>query len=367
MLEKGKISVIQMFMMIYLLIIPTAILTGPASIASLDKHELWMSPVWSSSFGLLAIYIVYKLNQLYPQKTLIECCDLVLGRVMGKIVSFMFLSCTLFLAASTVRQYGVFLYEALYHETPLIVTMGSIVMVSAYAVRGGLGTIGNYAQIIFPITILFILLGVIFLIPEMHPAALLPIMANGIKPSIKGAITIQIWFSEFIYLSFFTPYLNSLKHKSKWIFRSLLIVALTLIALSITSIMVLENTTNDNKYAFLTLIRYISLMNFFQHVESIFIMIWVLGLFAKICISYYILVLGTAQWFELSNYRPIVLPLGFVIILVSLWSATDMHTELPLLNPSDPFYFFSMLICIPLFILIVGWIRSKVSSSRSNQ
>ncbi|WP_338044698.1 hypothetical protein [Paenibacillus periandrae] len=38
--------------------------------------------------------------------------------------------------------------------------------------------------------------------------------------------------------------------------------------------------------------------------------IWVMGTFVKITIYYYAVLLGIAQWRSLSNYRPLVFPIG---------------------------------------------------------
>ncbi len=35
---------------------------------------------------------------------------------------------------------------------------------------------------------------------------------------------------------------------------------------------------------------------------------------------YYVSALGTAQWLNLSDYRPVVWPIGILIVIFSLWS-----------------------------------------------
>ena len=48
--------------------------------------------------------------------------------------------------------------------------------------------------------------------------------------------------------------------------------------------------------------------------------IWVVGAFVKISVFYYVVALGTAQWLNFSDYRPVVWPLGIIIVEFSFWS-----------------------------------------------
>ena len=48
--------------------------------------------------------------------------------------------------------------------------------------------------------------------------------------------------------------------------------------------------------------------------------IWIVGAFVKISVFYYVAALGTAQWLNLSDYRPVVWPLGILIVAFSFWS-----------------------------------------------
>ena len=47
--------------------------------------------------------------------------------------------------------------------------------------------------------------------------------------------------------------------------------------------------------------EYINIADFFEHVESVVMAIWVVGAFIKISAFYYAAALGTAQWLNLSH------------------------------------------------------------------
>jgi hypothetical protein len=84
MIEKGRISALQMAIMIYPTIMATAVLLVPAITGKFAKQDMWLSPVWASSIGFLSAYLVHQLNNRYPKQTVIQYSVKILGFIPGK-------------------------------------------------------------------------------------------------------------------------------------------------------------------------------------------------------------------------------------------------------------------------------------------
>ncbi len=72
MIEKGKISSLQMAMLLYFIVLATAILTLPSVVGKDAKQDLWLSPIWASLIGFLTLGIFLKLNKFYPNENIIQ-------------------------------------------------------------------------------------------------------------------------------------------------------------------------------------------------------------------------------------------------------------------------------------------------------
>lgn len=72
MIEKGRISYLELALMMYATVVATAILYIPYITTQHTKRDLWLSPIWGSLSGFLIVMIIVKLSKLYPGKTLIE-------------------------------------------------------------------------------------------------------------------------------------------------------------------------------------------------------------------------------------------------------------------------------------------------------
>ena len=90
-MEKGKISALQMAIMMYPTIVATVILGVPSITAKYAKNDLWLSPIFASVIGYVTVYLAYKLHQLYPKQTVIQFSEQIIGRFAGKMLGFLFL------------------------------------------------------------------------------------------------------------------------------------------------------------------------------------------------------------------------------------------------------------------------------------
>lgn len=367
MIEKGKISAAQMGIMMYPTIIATAILLVPAITARHAKQDMWLSPFWASLIGFLTVYIAVQLHQLYPQKTLIEYSEEILGKFLGKAVGLVFLFFYLHANGVIIREYGEFVVGNFLIHTPLVFVMGSMILVCSFAVRGGVEVVARLAQMIVPVVIILILANIILLIPDMEVENMFPIMEKGIMPSLIGAIIPQGWFTEFLLIAFLLPYVADHHKEKRWGMISVTAVMLTLSFINIAVLFVLGGITSRFIYPAFSAVRYISIADFLEHIEAIVMALWVAGVFVKIAVFYYALVLGTAQWLNLSDYRPIVFPIGFLLLLFAVWSAPNLMELTHFLGSSSPFYRISIQLGIPLILLFVAKWRKRTNSQKLTQ
>lgn len=360
MIEKGKISASQIGKMMYLAVTPTAILSTPAITYKFAKQDLWISPIWALS-GVVASCIALGFHKLFPGHNVVQACGRILGPILGKAVGLVILLYYLYICGIMVREYGEFVVGALLLQTPLIVVSGSMVLVCAIVARSGVEVIARFADVFILVFAVLFLLLIIPLVPELHILNMFPIMGEGIAPSISGSFVLQAWFSEFVTASFFIPFASHAEKVKKCIAISLLAVILTLIVTNLVTLLLLGNITGNYTYPFLIVARYINLADFFTHLESIFMAIWVLGAFVKICLFFYVIVLSSAQWMNIRDYRPSAFPLGFLLLLMSIWVAPNLQELTHALSTSVVFSALTVLVCIPAALLCLAWIRKRLS------
>ncbi len=366
MIEKGKISAFQMAVLMYPTILATAVLLLPAITAKDADQDLWLSPVWASSVGFLTVYLAHRLHRLYPRQTLIQYSENILGRVAGKLIGFVYLLFFLHVNGIILREYAEFVIGTFLTRTPMIIVVASMVFVCAAAVRGGLEVIGRSAEVFGPLVTLLLTSIFLILIPELDLKNMLPIMDQGIGPSLIGAVTPMGWFSEFLLVSFLFPYLADQEKGLQWGMIAVTSVMFTIVLSNLGAWLLLDELTAKLNYPVMTAVGYINIAGFFEHLESVVMAIWVAGTFVKVAVFHYALSLGTAQWLKLCDYRPLVLPLGLLLVLFAFWAAPDFFDLSHALATTLPFYLLFFQTLIPACLLLIAFFRQGRKERRSS-
>ncbi|MCY9666155.1 endospore germination permease [Paenibacillus alginolyticus] len=359
-LDKGKISAFQLGLMMYPTVLATGLLALPTITAQYAKNDLWLTSIFASILGFISVYIATRLHELYPKMTVIQYSERILGKIPGKLVGFVFFVFTLHSTGIISRQYADFVKGNFLFKSPILLVISSIILLTAFAVRGGVEILARSAVIFTPIFILpiFILL---VLIPDMDVKNIFPILSHGIIPVIKGSAAPMGWVSEFFIMTFFLPYLADPEKGGKWGFISLSAITLSMIYVNLLILFLLGPDVGNKTYPVFVAFRYISVGNIFENMEALLLAMWVVGNFIKIGVFYYAAVLSFGQWLNLSEYRPYVFPLGIFIVALSMWDLPSFTRLAFFITYFDTFYLLSVLLLIPLLLLIVALLRKGKS------
>lgn len=363
MIERGKISSSQLAKMMYLSILSTYILVAPAFISQYAGRDMWISPLWAFLVGMLTVAIAYALHTRHPGQTVIQYSVTLLGPFLGKLVGFLYLFYYLFHSGVIVREYGEFVIGAFFTHTPIVVVMGSILLISAFAARGGVEVVGRLAELFVPVFVAVVALFIVLILPELDPKNMLPILEHGFAPSLKGAFVPQGWMSELFLLAFLLPFLTDRQNGMKRGMLAVVAITVTLVVTNLVTLWLFGDITSRLTFPTYRVVQYIDVAAFLQNIDALVMALWVSSVFVKIAVFHYVLVLGTAQWLGLSDYRPLALPLCWLVLLFAIWSAPGFSELALFIGTALPVYKTVMQILLPLVLLLVSALRRRHSPS----
>jgi len=111
--------------------------------------------------------------------------------------------------------------------------------------------------------------------------------------------------------------------------------------------------------------RVISIANFLERLEAVIIGVWITGGFVKVSVFYWAAVLGSAQVLDLKDYRLLVLPIGAVLVAMSILLHPSILDLLDFLDRVWPPYSLSTFeVGIPLLLLVTALVRGKGGKQR---
>ena len=321
----------------------------------------WISAVANTLLGIPLVWMFVSLASRHPDKSIFEYSIELFGPWVGRLLTLPLLWGFLHFAAFTLREYGEMLAGAVLPQTPLVFTMGSMIFVSAVAVRLGIEAIARTADILVPLFFATTIGIVLLLIPEADFSRLTPILADGYERPLKG------FFAPFGFYFSITTLLvvyPSLKEKDRVmkaalkaiIWAGILITASTVLAVGVFG----PVEVGRMQFPFLSLVRLIRFAEFFERIETLTVAGWGVGLFLELSFVYFAGARGIAQWCGLRDHRRLVFPMGAILLTLSLtlFANSFQITDFQMAEVMAP-YGLLMIIPVPAILLIASVVKKS--------
>ncbi|KJS15620.1 MAG: hypothetical protein VR69_12555 [Peptococcaceae bacterium BRH_c4b] len=319
MLEQGKISCAQAFYLLVNMVSSTAALFLPAIVTREAGRDAWLAPVLATIPGIYLALVIGALGKRFPGQTLIQYLQSALGTWPGRLAGVLYIFYFLHTNAIIIREFGELMVGLVLPGTPLPVMHGVMLLLCAWAIRGGLEVLARTLELTVPLIIFLYSTIIILTANQMNFYNLAPVLENGILPVIRGSLAPAGWWGEIILLAMFLPYLTKPGEGRRCAILAVVAIGLILTYGAVANILVFGSATVSRMtFPTFSLIREISLAGFLERIESLAVAIWVIGLFGKIALFYYAAVLGAAQLANLRTYRPLVLPVGVLLVALSI-------------------------------------------------
>lgn len=358
--EPPKISATQFTIIVILFTIGSSILIIPSGLAAASEQDAWIAGIVGLAGGLLVILLFNALAKQNPSLTLLESCEVTLGKGLGKALSLVFISFFFILASTVVWDLVNFLTTHILVESPVEVISILFISLVIFATRLGLETIVRCGEIFFPWVIGLFFLWMLFSLPDVKFTNLLPIMEDGVRPIWNGAtLSMSIPYLQLIVFLMISPTIRS-KKTGKSLFLGTLLGGLILITITFACILVLGvNETIIQSHPSYVLGKKISFGNFVQRIEVIVAIIWMLTIFFKLVVLFYASTMGFAQVLGVKDYRILTFPLGIILLVLSLFVFPNDTYANEFASTSWIPYSFTICIILPLLLILIAKVKKK--------
>lgn len=326
------------------------------------KQDLGLAIILALVIASLIALILARLHYIFPNKDLVDMLEICFGKYLGKLVGLLYVWFAFHLSTLIVADLGYVFLTTTFEETPIIVLNIFGVIFAIYAVKEGVKVMSRWTQMFLPIVLFFSFLLVALLIPNMNINNIRPMLSNGAKPIIEGAISVFGFpFGEIVVFTMFFSNFITRKSPYKVYSIGLLISGIILLVLGVVYVMVLGvNSASSLYFPAHSVAARINIGEFVQRIELVIDVVFILATFAKLCICLYATCNGITKIFNYKDYRFVVAPVGFLIINLSYFLHDSVTEWLQWSVKVYPYYAFPFQVIFPIIILITAEIRKKV-------
>jgi len=367
-MESAKIKAYQLFVLVVLFEMGSAILVGLGAQA---KQDAWLAILLGLAGGLGLFLIYYQLYKYYQDIPLTSYVQKITGKWIGRMIGVSYVIYFLYCSSRVLRDFGELLTSTIYTTTPLIVINCLMIITVIYGIHKGFEVIARVGELFFILIYMmaFVGFGLIMFSGLIHLENLRPVLENGIKPVFKtfATETITFPFGEMIVFTMVLPYLNDHK-KAKWVCLGGMVLSginITITAVINVAALGADLFTRAN-FPLLSTISKIQLANFIERLDVLFMLYLVIGGFFKITIFFYAAVVGTADIFGFKNQSKLSFPMGALVLFSSITIASNYSEHIKEGLQVVPVYLhWPFQILIPSFLLIIAFFRNRRKKEES--
>lgn len=331
------------------------------------KQDSWLAIIFGVVISVPFMLIFARLHSLYPKKDLFDINEAVLGKVLGKAISFLLICYVATNMMSVMNVFNNFINIVSLDDTPMSITYLVLILLCIYAVKSGVRVIARWTEFFLPIVIAVLVIGMILLIPKMNLENLYPILSEGVMPVIEGGVlTFLFPLSETItFVMIFTNLKNNISFKRTYI-SGLICGSSLILILTLTQVLVIgvNQTTIQYFPGYQTFTR-LTIGEVGQRLEIISATTFILGGFIKISILLLAVSRGIAKIFNLDDYRSIVTPTGLLIANISYIFYDSTMFMFEWIANFWGYFAFPFQVIIPIIVYIIAKVKMKQLNRRA--
>jgi len=192
-----KISTHQFMTLGGAVLLGTTFLPVAALVTGVGGRDGWMSVLPGFAIGIPYGLMVLSLVERYPHKNLLQISETLFGKWIGKIIGVLYIVITGYFGGLLLAQIGDIFERTTMPLTPIsLFYLGGLLLVF-YLVSSGIEVFARFSEVIFPLTVIALVLNLGLVIPRIEQGELLPILSEGLKPIFWGAIKVLPFGMEY--------------------------------------------------------------------------------------------------------------------------------------------------------------------------
>lgn len=359
-----KVSKFQLYCMMLIMTTPIAFLQAPKRLISLVDNNAWIPAFASIVPGILIILLYIKLieKSRQPFPLLLEEH---LGKIAGKVLGFIYIAIFILVSSYALRLFVDFMEIYVQPATPISVLIGLLLMGSFVSLRAGLTAMGRICEITVYIGLSFtiiILVTVIINYPQWEN--LMPVGYMSFKKFGIATWSASTVWSRIIPVLTIAYFMENKTDVSRVLFMavatSVCVISLTAIATLLTFGAPFSKLLVYPTFAF---VRLIQVGEFVQHLDIIFVGIWVLGVYSTLFITWFMTCFTAQQVFGLREYRFMAAPTSLIIGVLSIIISSNIIEFRVVTMLIINWIYFAAFIIVPFILLLIASIKPAVNSN----
>ena len=318
-MNHSKIGTIESIMLILCIVIIHTVLSLPKVLLSNTNSATLLNIAYVTIIALLLVYCIYRLFKNFPGMDLLDVSETLGGKFFKKLLGILFIVYFIVSSSIFLRNFCECLKVVYYPATDIMFVILFFIITICATNHLEFNATLKANLLIMPV----VLASIIFLfcanLRNFSPQRVFPILGNGFVPTFVTGIGNLFSFSGIVFLYFLPPLLKKPENLKKVSILSVVLSSIYLIlAVSIILFMFNFFMTTDEIIPLYSAATYIEFGTFFQRLESIFLLIWMIAFACYLSIVSKFSIHIFKKISNIKNIKPIIYPFCLTMFAIAL-------------------------------------------------
>lgn len=318
-MSNSKISVPESVSVILIILAAHTLVSLPKSLLNVTGSATIINLLYVGIILFLLILFVVKLFKFFAGQDIIDISNFLGGSIFQKIVGFIFILYFIFSSSILLRNFCECLKTVYYPMTSLFFILLTFIIALCISNGFNFSVTAKINLIILPVIFVSILF--IFFANNQNLSFdnVKPILGNGLFDTFVTGLGNLGAFGGIVFLYFIPPYLKEPKKFKKVAIISVglaiiyLIICVAIILLTFTFLLKVDEIMPLYSAA-----RYIEFGSFFQRLESIVLLIWIIGMTCYFSITLHITMNIFKKITNIRDSKPLIVSFALLMLSISL-------------------------------------------------
>jgi spore germination protein (amino acid permease) len=285
-MPQSKITTREAIILVVTVIVSHTIVSLPKTLLSTAKSAVIINMIYVGIIAILLGYVIYRLFRQFHGQDIIDISNFLGGPWLQKIVGFVFIAYFISSSAFLLRNFceGIKIIYFPFTSVTYIILLFVVVLciTNTFTFRSNAKTI----SLILPIVLVSVILLFFGNAKHFSIERMLPILGDGLYQTFVVGLGNLAAFGGIGCLYFLPPYLKEPQKFKKISMLSVGVAAIYLIFCVSTLLFTFSFFVNvDEVLPLYSAARYIEFGTFFQRLESLFLLVWMLEICSYLCIA----------------------------------------------------------------------------------
>lgn len=276
-MTKSKIGSVEAIMLVLTIVVTHTILSLPKEILASTKSATILNLIFVSILAIFISYFIVKLMKNFPGSDIIDISEYMGGKVFKTIVGTIFILYFLVSSSILLRNFCEILKIIYYPMTNIVFIISMFIIAVCVTNRLDFNASLKTNLLILPLALASMAFLFFANMNKFVPERVFPIFGDGLYGTFILGLGNLASFGGIAYLYFLPPFLKEPEKMKKIALGAIGLSSCYLILCISTLLFLFSFSINTNEITPLyNTTRYIEFGSFFQRLESVFLLIWIL-------------------------------------------------------------------------------------------